>query len=331
MQCRRYIYLFVAIALCIGCTKSTKIGILFDTDNGERWVNDKERLTKQILQHNARPYYFDSDGTHKSQLEQLKYLIEEGISLLIIVAADLNKASEIVQLANKHEIMVIAYDRLIKNCMPDFYISFDNIEVGKMQAGYLTKVSPDGNYALIGGATSDNNSYLLRIGQLNVLQSDKHNDHIKIVYDQLVDEWSAQEGYEHMIACLQKNTNIDAVLAANDELADGAIQALKESGLAKPVYISGQDATLQGCRNILQGYQTMTVYKPIEIIVDSTISVAFDLLEGNFNKDRYNTIYNGKSLIPSLLIDPVLVHKDNIDSTVLKKGYIDPTELYKGL
>ena len=124
-----------------------------------------------------------------------------------------NMTAEIVKEAHAKDVKVISYDRLIKNCKLDFYISTDNVEIGALQANYLTKIKPTGNYALIGGALSDNNSQLLYLGQRNVLQPLVEKGDIKIVYNEFTEAWEEDEGYEHAMKMLTGNGDIDAIIA----------------------------------------------------------------------------------------------------------------------
>jgi D-xylose transport system substrate-binding protein len=128
------------------------------------------------------------------------------------------------------------------------------VEVGRPQAEYLTNICPQGNFAIIGGATTDNNSVLLKIGQMNVLQPFVERGDINIIYDQFVDSWTQEEGYNHMMKCLNNgNVKVDAVITANDDLATGVIKALEEINTDKTVYLAGQDADLAACKRIVSG------------------------------------------------------------------------------
>lgn len=325
MKTRLFISVFVILLLC-GCNKKYQIGILFPEQNHERWQTDKEMLIRNISEKGGEPVFYESNNDAHLQYQQAEKLINNGINALILVPVDLYQAAEIVKLAHENNVKVISYDRLIKNADIDFYISFDNVEVGRLQAEYLTKVCPNGNYAIIGGATSDNNSFLLRIGQMNVLQPLVVKGDINIVYDKFVDMWSEDEAYKLMTECLQK-FDVNAVVAANDRLASGVIRALDDFGYHSNVFISGQDATVQACKNIIKGRQSMTVYKPIEAIADKASDIALKFARGGVVEDAQITVYNGKKLISTILLAPIVVNKETMDLTVIADGYVNLNDL----
>jgi D-xylose transport system substrate-binding protein len=202
--------------------------------------------------------------------------------------------------------------------------------VGKIQAEYLSNLCPEGNYALIGGAITDNNSVLLKIGQMNVLQSFIEKGDIKIVYDHFVDRWHEDEGYIHMKKCLSQNNNrVDVVIAANDALATGVIRALEEHNLKGRVYVAGQDADLAACQRIVEGTQAITVYKPIEAIATKAADIAIEIAKKGSCISTQLTVNNGKMMVPALLLPPMLVNKETIGLTVVADGYLKENKIYQ--
>jgi ABC-type xylose transport system substrate-binding protein len=157
---------------------------------------------------------------------------------------------------------------------------------------------------------------------MQVIQPYIEKGDIKLIYDDCVDEWSIEEGYRHMKKCLDLGVKVDAVLCGNDALAQGVIKALKEKGLAGEVLVSGQDAETAAIQNIMAGYQTMTVYKPIEAIADAAARVSMKLGRGEPITEAYHTTYNGQKMIPSILLDAMVVNRDNINMTVIAEGYL---------
>jgi D-xylose transport system substrate-binding protein len=326
MKLKNLLFGFLIVLVFSSCFKETTVGILFDSRENERWFKDEQLILEKFNEKEINALFRLANGDAQLQFQQAKELIDSGAQILIIAAVDLLEAAKIVELAHRNGIKVISYDRLIKDSSPDLYISFDNVEVGRLQAEYLTKICPTGNYAIIGGATSDNNSYLLRIGQMNVLQPLIEKGDINLVYDQFVDYWSEDSGYEHMKRILSK-AEVDAVVAANDQLATGAVRAIFETDSNLHVYISGQDASLEACRNILQGEQTMTVYKPIEAITEKTVDITLRMLNDQPIPENTTVIHNGFKLIPSILLSPSIVNKETMNLTVIADGYIDAQDL----
>jgi ABC-type xylose transport system substrate-binding protein len=157
---------------------------------------------------------------------------------------------------------------------------------------------------------------------MSVLQPLIEKGDIKIIYDSFVKDWDTDEGYSQMKTALDHSKNINAVLCANDALAKGAIRALEESELAGSVLVSGQDAEIDAIRNIMTGYQTMTVYKPIEAIAYNAANTAIKLARNEHITHENQTIWNGQKMVPAILLPSMVVNRDNIDMTVISDGYL---------
>jgi D-xylose transport system substrate-binding protein len=170
MKTKLLIPLILCILISLGsCKKQVEIGFLMDNFKQERWAKDRDLFMQRAKELGAKVTLMIAEGDASKQLQQARELLQEKVDILVVVPVDQYSASNIVGMAHKYNIKVISYDRLIRNCDLDLYISFDNIEVGRLQADYLTKVCPKGKFALIGGATNDNNSSLIKLGQMNVL------------------------------------------------------------------------------------------------------------------------------------------------------------------
>ncbi len=318
--------LFV-LTLLSGCNTKTKIGLLMDNTSGERWKKDKELFEKTANDLGAIPIIKVADSDPDIQYQQALELIDEGIDVMVVIPCDLIKAGDIVKVAHANDIPVISYDRLIKNCNVDYYVSTDNINVGELQADYLSKVSPVGNYALIAGPTTDNNAFLLHLGWMNILQPLIDKGDIKIAIDVFTDFWLPDESYRIMKDFFEKGGNVDAIIAGNDELAAGAIMALKEYDYDGKVLIAGQDADLSAIRNIVAGVQTITIYKPIESLVYAAVNAAIKIADGKAPSNLNITVNNGKRLVPALLLKAQVVNRQNIKMTVISEGFISEKEL----
>jgi D-xylose transport system substrate-binding protein len=291
--------------------KEPVIGLLMDQYNVERWAKDTTYFIENVEKLGGKVICLSAMGDPGKQLEQAKQLIAKKVDVLVVLPVELGKTGEIVNLAKKEKIGVISYDRLIQNADVDYYVSFDNVKVGELQADYIKNRLQKGNIALIGGAYTDKNSYYLQFGQMGILQPYIERGDIKIVYDKMVSAWTFDEGYAAAKECLKKG-KVDAIIAGNDLLARGAIKALQEKGLAGKVLVAGQDADTEARENIIQGFQTMTVYKSIEDIASNAARMAMDMARGNAIFYATFTVNNGTKLVPSLLIDPISVNKGNI-------------------
>ena len=314
--------LLLAGLFLAGCApKHPKIGLLVHSFDAPRWQNDQRYFVEAVKQLEGIAMVKVADNDPKKQLAQAKELISKGAMVLVVIPVDQNTASQIVSMAHKKEIKVIAYDRLINNCRLDYYVSTDNVRVGEIQAQYLTKIKPSGNYALLGGPPNDNNSRMLYIGQLNILQPFVEREEIKIVFNQFANAWTTDEGYRLATASLDANLNkVDAMICGNDAMAIGALKALKERGLLKKVAVAGQDADMQNVQEITKGNQAVTVFKRIKTMATTAAELAVHLAKDEPTEPYLSTISNGERLVPSYLVDAVAVHEGNVEMTVIAEG-----------
>ncbi|MED4040877.1 sugar ABC transporter substrate-binding protein [Niallia taxi] len=301
------------------------VGFSLDTLQEDRWYKDKEAFEKKVLELGGEVKTLAANGVDSVQIKQAELLIAEGVDVLVVVPHNAEVSAEIVDKAHKANVKVVSYDRLIKNADVDYYISYDNKKVGQLQAQEILKKQKKGNFAYIGGAETDNNAVLFREGAMEVLQPYIDKGDIKLVYDKYTDEWQPEIAETNMKQALKENNNnIQAVIAANDGTAGGVIHALQAIG--KTIPVSGQDAEITGLKRILAGSQTMTVYKPIQVIAEDAAAIAMKAGK-NEKIDTTATVNNGKIDVPSILLDPVAVTKSNIDETVIKDKFITEDEL----
>ncbi|WP_411334127.1 D-xylose ABC transporter substrate-binding protein [Metabacillus indicus] len=305
------------------------IGFSMDTLEEERWQRDRDLFVAKAEELGAKVNVQSANGDDAKQIAQAENLISQGVDILVVVPHNAEVAASIVEMAHQEDVKVISYDRLIKNSDVDLYVSFDNERVGEMQATAITELVPKGNYVLIEGADTDNNAHLFKKGQMNVLQPLIDSGDIKVVYDQWTEEWDPANALANMENALTANNNkVDAVVAANDGTAGGVIQALAAQGLAGKIPVSGQDAELAAAQRIVEGTQTMTVYKPINLIAETVADLAVKMANGE-EVETNGKVNNGKIDVPSLLLDPVPVNKDNIDDTIIKDGFHKKEDVYK--
>lgn len=310
-------------------TKKIRIGFAMDALKQERWQKDRDLFLARAAELGAEVILQTADGSDDAQMKQVESLLTQGIDVLVIVPHNAEVAGAMVDMAKKQGVPVISYDRLVRNSQPDLYVSFDNERVGELQARYLFDKQPTGNYILIGGAPTDNNAALLRKGQLKVLQPAIDSGAIKVVADQWAKEWLAEEALKHTENALTQNNNdVVAVVVSNDGTAGGVIEALKSQDLAGKVLVSGQDAELAALQRILAGTQTMTVYKPISRLAPAAVEAAIALAKSE-KPNAARTVNNGVIDVPSILIEPIPVDKQNLDETVIKDGFQKREDVYK--
>ena len=312
--------------------KKIKIGLSMASLRVERWHKDRDIFIREAEKLGAEVIVQSADEDAVKQNEQSENLITQGVDVLVVIPEDSVASSQIVKAAHAEGIKVIAYDRLIKESEPDLYISFDNEQVGYLQAEYLLRHKPKGNYFLLGGDPGDNNAFLLRKGQLRALQSAIEAHDIKLVADgnHWAVGWDPKDALNKTEQVLtQTNNQIDAVVASNDGTAGGVIQALDGQNLAGKVLVSGQDADIEACQRIAKGTQTMTVYKPIDLIATEAAQAAVALAKGEEVKKATQTINNGKFDVPSIILTPIQVDKNNLDEVIIEGGFHTREKVYQ--
>ncbi|MEQ1875861.1 MAG: D-xylose ABC transporter substrate-binding protein [Bdellovibrionia bacterium] len=324
--------LFLGVLLVVPAhaeTKKLKIGLSMDTLKEERWQRDRDLFVAKAAELGAEVAVQAANGNDALQISQAENLLTQGVDILVVVPHNGVAAATIVAAAHKVGKKVLAYDRMIENADVDLYMSFDNVEVGRMQAKYILGLAPKGNYMVLGGAPTDHNAKLYRQGHLEVLKPYIDRGDVKVVADPWAREWLAAEALRHTENVLSKNKdNLQAILAPNDGTAGGVVAALKQQKLAGKIPVSGQDADLAACQRIVDGTQTMTVYKPIRLLAEQAAEAAVKMAKGEALKTTA-TINNGKKDVASILITPILVDRKNMDSTVIKDGFHKKADVYK--
>lgn len=306
------------------------IGFSLGALREDRWTTDRADFIEKAEQLGANVIDVSTDYDVPTQISQIENLITEGVKVLVIVPADSNAIAPAVAEAKKAGIKVIAYDRMINNSAIDLYVSYDNVKVGELEAQGVLAVRNKGNFAYIGGAPTDDNALLVQQGSMSVLGPEIKNGDIKLVLNQLTPNWDPTIAYQTMKTYLATGGPLDAVVAANDGTAFGVIQALKEKGLAGKIPISGQDAELSACQQIVLGVQTMTVYKPLENEAYAAAEAAVAMATGGSLDSYINaTTSNGMEDVPSDLLMPEAVDKNNMMDTVIKDGFHTYAEVYE--
>jgi D-xylose transport system substrate-binding protein len=306
-----------------------KIGLLMDTlGKEERWQRDRDLFVERAKELDADVLVEAAERDDAKQLQQAESLLDRGVQALVVVPHNAEAASKIVEAAKKRNVPVISYDRLILNADVDLYLSYDNQRVGDQQAQYLRNQAPKGNYILLGGAPTDHNAKLIREGQMAALQDAVKRGDIKIIADPWVTDWQADEAMKLTEAALKKARNqVAAVVASNDTTAGGAIKALEKAGLAGKVFVSGQDANLDAVRRIVDGTQSMTVYKPLRPLARGAASAAVQLAKKE-KVEGTSKVNNGLKDVQALLLTPISVHKDLIDQLIISDKFHTREQVY---
>ena len=304
------------------------IGISLPTQREERWVRDREAMEKYAQSKGIPLRIENADTDAVKQASQVDNLISQGINVLILAPVDSSTASSLVEKAHNAGIKVVDYDRLIQNSDPDLYTSFNNIRVGELQGQFLIRKVPRGNYIILSGDPRDFNSSLLKEGAMEYIGPLVIGRNIKVVTDEAVLNWDPKNALKIVADSLSaNNNNINAVLAPNDAIAGAAIEALQAQGLAGKVAVTGQDADLAAAQRIVQGTQSMTVFKDTRELAKTTIDAAVKLANGEA-VDVNSYVNNGKMDVQSILLEPIAVDKANIDKVLIESGYFKKSDVY---
>jgi D-xylose transport system substrate-binding protein len=310
------------------------IGVSWNNYNEERWAKSDEPAIQAALEAAGATYIStDAGSSAEKQLDDVEQLISQGADALIILAQDGTAILPAVQSALEQGIPVIAYDRLIED-PGALYITFDNVEVGRMQARAIFELVPEGNYVFIKGNQADANADFLRGGQQEILQEAIDSGAIVNVGESYTDNWDpaiAQTNMEQFLT--QNNNEVDAVVASNDGMAGGVVAALDAQGLAGVVPVSGQDGDAAALNRVALGTQTVSVWKDARELGTAAGEAAVALAQGTALADVAGVVEfespGGNTMI-SILLAPIPISQDNLD-VVVDAEWITVEELCQGV
>jgi D-xylose transport system substrate-binding protein len=310
------------------------IGVSWANFQEERWKTDEAAMKGAIAAAGGKYISADAQSSAQKQLTDIESLIAQGANALIVLAQDSSAIAPAVQEAVDEGIPVVGYDRLIENPHA-FYITFDNKEVGRMQARALFAVKPRGNYAFIKGSSADPNADFLFAGQMEVLKGTIASGQIKNVGEAYTDGWLPANAQKNMEQILTKTNNkVDAVVASNDGTAGGVIAALAEQGMAGTVAVSGQDGDHAALNRIALGTQTVSVWKDARVLGRKAAEIALLLADGKKMSEIPGAVkFSGgpkKVEMNSLFLKPIPITRDNLD-VVIDAGWIRRDEVCQGV
>ena len=299
-----------------------RVGVLLpDSKSSVRWETvDRPALQKAFEAAGVEADITNAEASKSTQQQQAEQAITNGAKVLLLVNLDSGSGAAIAANAQAQGVKVIDYDRLTLDTQDtDYYVSFDNEKVGELQGQGLVDCLGDkqgAQVAVLNGSPTDNNATLFKNGYDSVIDPKFESGDWTEIDDQSVPDWDNQQALTIFEQMLQANDNkVDGVLAANDGLANAAISAIKQRKLPQ-VPVTGQDATLEGIQNIVNGDQCMTVYKAIEKEANAAADLAIALAKGQEPKAETTPIDNGSEEVPSVLLEPVPVTSDNISEYI---------------
>ncbi len=308
------------------------VGVSWSNFQEERWKTDEAAIKAALEAAGAEYISTDAQSSSAKQLSDVESLIAQGVDALIILAQDASAIGPAVQQAADEGIPVVGYDRLIDDPRA-FYLTFDNKQVGRIQAAMVLRVAPSGNYVMIKGSPQDPNADFLREGQGEVLMGPIEAGYITIVGEAYTDGWlpaNAQRNMEQILTAT--NNKVDAVVASNDGTAGGVVAALTAQGM-EGIPVSGQDGDHAALNRVAKGTQTVSVWKDARELGKAAGEIAVALAKGGKMSDVDGAIQwtspSGKTLWARFLA-PVPITENNL-SVVVDAGWITKEELCQGV
>ena len=290
-----------------------QIGLTVDSFVIERWIRDRDVFVATARELGADVNVQDAGADAEEQISQIEYFISKQVDVIVVIARDCGVLSDVVQKAQNAGIPVISYDRMINNANTDFYISFDNRKVGEIMAQALIDAIPQGgDIFMIQGSSSDNNVKMLKEGFDDTLE----DTNLNVVYEANCDGWTAELAVGYVEEALEKYPHVKGIMCGNDDIASQVVQVLAENQLAGNVVVIGQDGDLAACQRIVEGTQYMTAFKSIEDLAREAAKYAVEIGSGREASELEGVtekVNDGTYDIPSKVLDPIAVTRENID------------------
>ncbi|WP_111429221.1 D-xylose ABC transporter substrate-binding protein [Rhodobacteraceae bacterium DSL-40] len=308
------------------------VGVSWSNFQEERWKTDEAAIVSALEAAGANYISADAQSSSAKQLSDVESLIASGADALIILAQDSDAIGPAIEAAANEGVPVVGYDRLIADPRA-FYLTFDNVEVGRMEARAVLAEAPEGNYVMIKGSPTDPNADFLRGGQQEVLQEALDSGAITIVGEAYTDGWLPANAQRNMEQILTANNNdVDAVVASNDGTAGGVVAALTAQGL-EGIPVSGQDGDFAALNRIALGTQTVSVWKDARELGKAAAEIALAMAGGTAAADipgaQKWTSPDGAEL-DAIFLTPIPITMDNLD-VVVDAGWITKDALCAGV
>ncbi|KAF3998488.1 multiple monosaccharide ABC transporter substrate-binding protein [Glaciimonas immobilis] len=322
----------IGVASQASAQEKALVGISMPTKSSARWIADGENMVKVFKEKGYKTDLQYAEDDIPNQLAQIENMVTKGAKVLVIASIDGTTLSDVLQKAADKGVKIIAYDRLIRNSKNvNYYATFDNFQVGVLQAGYIEKAlnlkTAKGpfNIELFGGSADDNNAFFFYNGAMSVLKPYIDSGKLVVRSKQLGMEkvstlrWDgavAQARMDNLLSAYYTNARVDAVLSPYDGLSIGIISSLKGVGYGTPKLpmpiVTGQDAEIPSVKSILRGEQRSTVFKDTRELAKVTVGMVDALLSGKTPEINDTKTYNnGVKVVPAFLLKPVVVDATN--------------------
>ncbi|MEM7438044.1 MAG: D-xylose ABC transporter substrate-binding protein [Pseudomonadota bacterium] len=305
------------------------VGVSWSNFQEERWKTDEAAIVKALEAAGATYVSADAQSSSSKQLSDIESLIAQGVDVLIILAQDAQAIGPAVQAAADEGIPVVAYDRLIEDERA-FYLTFDNVEVGRMQARAVFAAQPTGKYVMIKGSPTDPNADFLRGGQQEIIDEAVKSGAITIVGEAYTDGWLPANAQRNMEQILTANDNeVDAVIASNDGTAGGVVAALTAQGM-DGIPVSGQDGDHAALNRVAKGTQTVSVWKDARELGKAAGEIAVSLAKDLEAGESIQWTSPGGTTMTARFLAPVPITSDNL-TVVTDAGWITVEALCQGV
>lgn len=358
---KRLLIILTLLFVFVGCgskeddkTKDKKdkgvIGVAMPTKSSQRWIDDGDNMVKSLEKLGYKVDLQYAEDVVENQVSQIENMITKGVKILVIAPIDGNALTDVINKAHEQKINVVAYDRLITNTPNiDYYATFDNFKVGVLEGKYIEEKLglKDGkgpfNIEIFGGSPDDNNAYFFYNGAMSILNPYIESGKLIVRSKQMGmdkvatlrwDGATAQSRMDNLLSTFYPDGKLDAVLSPYDGISIGIVSSLKSMGFGKadkkmPI-VTGQDAELSSIKSILAGEQTQTVLKDTSKLAEVASKMVDAIINGKEAETNDKTTYNnGIKIVPSYLLEPVSVDKDNWKQTLVESGYYTEEQITK--
>jgi D-xylose transport system substrate-binding protein len=328
---RNLLFILISVFIISSCTQGKiKVGFMLPNLNNKRYAVERDLFATKISELGGESIFYSADNDADKQMSQLEELLSKGVNIVVLDPVNRFTAAGMVRKIHEFGIKVISYDRLIANCEPDAFISFNSRVIGEQMATYAVSKKPEGKYVLFCGDKSDANALWINEGYHKILQPYINSGKISITYETFLESWSESDANNIMDKYIKYNLEVpDVILSSSDLLSRGCIDALiKNNFNPSKLVITGQGAEPFSCRYMLKGNQSMSVYKSVKKLALLAADLSFKMVKGEDTKNILQTIaFNGKSNIPTTFLETQIVDSSKIRSVVVADGMLSEKEL----
>lgn len=304
------------------------IGFSIDTLALERWQRDLDTFISTVSNLGGEVIVQNAGNDAEEQNRQLLYLDSQNVDCVVVLPRESKSIKEGLEKLRIHNIPVISYDRLILDSDISLYMTIDSEQVGYIMGNKMRNTTQQNSWAIILGDPEDNNMNMVEKGLWQALQGSD----INIIDTFYTLGWNYDLSRQHAFDLITSGIIPDAIICGNDAIADSIIQVLDVHLKQKHIPICGQDADIAACQNIIKGKQSFTIYKPITDLASMAAETAMKLAKGTPVSELVkegDVIDNHFKKVPYVMLNPVYVDKNNIDSVIIDSGFHSKNEVYQ--